>query len=254
MRLHAVVGTAVAVCGLLGIGSSAGATVITGDADAAGVALAVDFALLPDVNTGLVPAVSVSSPPPGTQSQTLVDLSPLGLITGGLASVSATTDVDGLAGIRTADADAALDDFDLVLSVTPLITLLGISGDISSAATVSGDFGALGAAGSSSFTAASFTVNNVTTSLDPAYLPNTTLYNSGGILIIANEQILGGDGSALRTLTTNALRVSLSIAGVVTGSIIVGQSQAALSAVPEPGTAALLGLGLVAIAVRGRRR
>jgi len=100
----------------------------------------------------------------------------------------------------------------------------------------------------------SATAFHVTTSLDPAYLPNTTLYNSGGILIIANEQILGGDGSALRTLTTNALRVSLSIAGVVTGSIIVGQSQAALSAVPEPGTAALLGLGLVAIAVRGRRR
>jgi hypothetical protein len=254
MRVHAVVATAVAVCSLIGIGSSASALVNTGDADAAGAALSLDFVLLPDINTGLVPAVSVSSPPPGTQSQTLVDLSPLQLISGGVASVSATTDVNNLPGSRTADADAAIDDFAMVLSVTPLVTLLGISGDLSSSATVSGDFGALAATGSSSFTAVQITVNNVTFSLDPNYAANTQVYNSGGILIIANEQIVGGDGISLRTLTTNALRVSLTVAGVVTGSVILGQSQAALTAVPEPGTAALLGLGLVALASIRQRR
>jgi hypothetical protein len=46
----------------------------------------------------------------------------------------------------------------------------------------------------------------------------------------------------------------LSVAGVVTGSIIVGQSQAALSAIPEPGTGLLLGIGLVAFAGLRRRR
>lgn len=252
MRVRAGVGSAIAVCLLFGIGSTARALVVTGDADAAGVAIALTGVL--PISTGLVPAASVSSPPPGSASQPLFDLSPQPLITSGTATVNASTDVDGLPGSRTAAADSTLGDLQLDLSLSPLVNILTINaGQIFSSASVTGDFGALNATGTSTFGDVFITANNVTFGLDPDYAPNTTVFDQGGILIVANEQILGGDGSSLRTLTVNALRISLSVLGV-SGSILLGQSETALSAVPEPDTAMLLGIGLVALARFGRRR
>ena len=252
MRTRAVVVRfAIAVCLVLGLGSSAKATVITGDADAAGVAIALTGPL--PISTGLVPAVSVSSPPANSANQTLFDLAPQPLISSGEVTVNASTDVDGGPGTRTASADATILDLqlDLTLVLTDIISIT--AAEITSAASVSGDFGALGSTGSSTFSAVSITVDDVTFALDPNYAPNTTIYNQGGIVIIGNEQILIGNGTTARGITVNALRISLSVLGIG-GGIVIGQSQAALSAIPEPGTGLLLGLGLVAIARLGRRR
>jgi hypothetical protein len=225
--------------------------VITGDADAAGVAIGLTGPL--PISTGLVPAVSVSSPPPDSANQTLFDLTSQPLIDSGTATVNASTDVDGLPGTRTASADSTIGDLQLDLSLGLVDVLLINGGEISSTASVTGDYGALGAIGTSAFGNVFITVNNATLTLDPAYAPNTEIYNQGGVLIIGNEQITTGDGTSLRGITVNALRISLDVLGIG-GGIVLGQSQAVLSAVPEPGTALLLGLGLVALARLGRGR
>ncbi|MEO5802469.1 MAG: PEP-CTERM sorting domain-containing protein [Verrucomicrobiota bacterium] len=81
---------------------------------------------------------------------------------------------------------------------------------------------------------------------------------TGSLSIILNEQILTGDGITSRGLEVNALHVNFNDAGasffnllgvkiddanLVNGGFIVGHSQAALVAVPEPSTVGLLALG-----------
>jgi hypothetical protein len=252
MSGFAVVRVVAAVGALLGIASSAAALVTTGDASAAGTGIALSGAL--DISTGLVPAASVSSPPAGNDTQSLLDLSPQPLITGGSATANASTNVDGTAGVRTASGDTTIGDLGLDLTIVLTQVLVIDSGQIFSSASVSGDYGALTSTGTTTFGNTSITVNNATFFLDPNYAPNTVVYDQGGIVITANEQIYGGDGIALEEITVNALRISLGLLGV-SGSIVLGQSQAALTAVavPEPSTALVLGLGLVALARYGRR-
>ena len=256
MRLRAVVRLAVALSlasfGVLIGGSTATATVTTGEASAYGLSIALTGVL--DEDTGLVPAAGVSSPGPGSDTQSSPDLSGLPLVVSGTATAHAETDVDGLNGVRTALANAQLGDLGVEISVLILDILAINAGEISSAVSVSGDFGALDATGTSTFGDASFTVNNVTFGLDPNYAPNTVVYDTAGIFIIANEQILIGDGTTLEGITVNALRVALADVEGLSGSIVLGQSQAVLTAVPEPGTALLLLCGLAVLARAGRRR
>jgi PEP-CTERM motif len=189
---------------------------------------------------------------PGNSIQSLLDLSPQPLITGGSATANASSNVDGLAGNRTASGDATIGDLGLDLTILLTQVLVINSGEIFSSASVTGDHGALSSTGTTTFGNTSITVNSATFFLDPMYAPNTVVYNQGGITIIANEQIYGGDGIALEEITVNALRISLGVLGV-TGDIVLGQSQAALTAVPEPSAALMLGLGLAALARYGRR-
>jgi hypothetical protein len=251
MPSSAWVRLAVVIVCSLGIGTTASALVQGGDASAAGTSIGLSGVL--DIDTGLVPAVSVSSPPPGSDDQTLFDLGGLPLVASGTATVSASSDVDGLAGTRSASGAALIADLELDLSILLTSVLSVGSGEISSSAGVTGDFGALGATGTSSFGGTSITVNNVTFTLDPAYAPNTVVFDDGFVLVMANEQIFAGDGAAARGITVNALRISLNVLGV-SGDIVLAQSQAALAAVPEPGTGLLLGVGLAALARTGRRR
>ncbi len=248
VRRHAVV-----VLLLSCVAAPAAATVITGDASAFGVS--IELSGLLNQNTGLVPAVTVSSPPPDSATQTTPDLSPLVLITSGSATANASTNVDGLPGSRTASADTTIGN--LTLDLAPILAqVIGISsGQIFSTASVSGEFGALSPSGTSQFGGTTVFVNGAAFILDPEPAPNTVVYDDGLITVIANEQILFGDGGTLQGLTVTALRITLvdAVGGLLSGSIVLGHSEVALSAIPEPGTALLLGLGLAAIA-RARRR
>lgn len=93
--------------------------------------------------------------------------------------------------------------------------------------------------------------------------PNTILFSGGGIEIILNEQIFGGDGISGTGITTNALRIGFDQAllgtGLVNGDIIVGHTEAfasvggAAGAVPEPSTWAMMLLGFGAVGASLRR-
>ena len=96
-------------------------------------------------------------------------------------------------------------------------------------AAISGTCGSFAASGSMDIANASSSAGPPI-SVHPA--PNTVLLNLAGIRVILNEQLLGGDGAASRSLTVNAVHVQLRNAllsglGLLSGDIVIAQSQAA---------------------------
>jgi PEP-CTERM motif len=257
MRARAVV-LAVALCSSGAFGSApARATVIAGDASAAGVSIGITApAPLGNVNQPLFPTAQVTSPPANSTGQTLIPLGPLPLISAGVATVNASTNVDGVtSGSRTASGDVTIAnlDLDLVLGLVPVI---GVSStQIFSSASVIGDVNALNDSGTSTFTNTSVTVQSATFTLDPNYAPNTVIVENLLYKITANEQIYTGDGINSQGITVNALHIQLLGLLGISGDIVLGQSHASLTAaVPEPSTALLIGIGLAGLGVARRRR
>jgi uncharacterized repeat protein (TIGR01451 family) len=166
----------------------------------------------------------------------LASVSVSSLLTGqilqtGLLEVNAASTVPGSDSVS---ADATVDDLEIL--IVELLQLLTISADtVQSTADISGTCGdVLTATGTT-------TIENATVggtlgaglsiSVNPA--PNTVLLNLSGITVILNEQIIGGDGVNSRSLTVNAIRISLdnvllTAIGTLSGDIIISQSQAQL--------------------------
>lgn len=87
---------------------------------------------------------------------------------------------------------------------------------------------------------------------------NTVLLSLAGLKVILNEQLSTASAGGL-SMQTNAVHIALtnySLAGsLLTGDIILGHSEAAVSGVPEPATwgMMLVGFGLIGAASRRRR-
>jgi uncharacterized repeat protein (TIGR01451 family) len=202
----------------------------------------VDLNLLPilgggiDITSGPLPTASGTAPPAYTDSGSLASVSVSSLLTGqilqtGLLEVNAASTVPGSDNVS---ADATVNDLEIL--IVELLQLLTISANtVQSTADISGTCGdTLTATGTTTIEDA--TVGGtlgvgLSISVNPA--PNTVLLNLSGITVILNEQIIGGDGVNSRSLTVNAIRISLdnvllTAIGTLSGDIIISQSQAQL--------------------------
>jgi hypothetical protein len=248
--------------GLLSVGFSLGtllagmpaaeATVVSGSSSAYGlsVSLTLDVPILPDIDITVDPTPSVSgtAPPPYSLSDSLLSLDVPNVLSTGLLEVNANSNVDGLPGVRFANADATVND----LSVLDILLVAVLEATtIQSTAEVSGDFGALVATGTTTLEALSILGIPV---LDVTPAPNTVLLDVLGLTIIANEQIITGDGISNAGIEVNALHIIFDdfIAGIglLSGDVIISHSEAELTAVrdivdvPEPGSLLILASGI----------
>jgi hypothetical protein len=201
--------------------------------------------------------------------------------------VNASSNVNGLPGVRNAHADAAAGslalNFGLFLPATPIspaisITLmtLGVN-QIVSSADVTGDFPTLIPTGSTDL--ARFILDFpflpgvgpfTYPLLSPA--PNTELIPApltGFLSVLLDEVTFAGNGVTFQSVDVNAVHISFTgipvpspipfvNLGTVTGDIIVAHSDALLVAVPtptpEPGTFVLTAIGSMLLGLwRGRR-
>lgn len=257
------------------------ADVIVGASDAYGELISVTFTpsvllspfLAPiTFNSGPAPAVSGLAPPPYSVSsaglsvpliQLPSPLLPLLTVTDTALPVSASSNVNGLPGVRFARAQASVNNlalnFGLSFPATPLTPALSFSilsvalDQIVSKADVTGDFPTLVATGSASggqITIASqiLGVGPTTTPL-LVVAPNTQLIPapfSSLLSVLLNEQGVSGNGVTSQAIGVNAVHITFSnipIAapgpvaipvGSLSGTIILAHSRAALNAVPTP--------------------
>lgn len=251
------------VCGV----SPADATVISGASDAFDALVDLEIpSQSVDVMAGPVTSVSGTAPAP----YDLFDSDVLGFVHGGVVfdanlaatfSSAASSDVDGLAGVRTTDAAGGIDDVTITFSAfSTEILRLEISQIIASAS-VMGEYGSLAASGSTGPIDVMIDTpdwNQWSYQLTPA--PNQVLLDNGVVQIVANEQIVscGGPSGGTDTcgIEVNALHVYIDgqINGAYTyGEVIVGHAFATMTAVPEPGTILLVGAGLAILSLRRRR-
>src|SRR5689334_15444162 len=236
---------------------AAEATVISGASSAFGesVSLTLTPLLGPPVvvTSGPLPTVSGIAPPPYNNANSVLSASVANVLTTGVLSVHASSDVDGLPGTRFAAADATVDDLSM--------SLLGVLGvnvtTIQSTANISGDYGALVRTGTTTLEGISVNGSPV---IDLTPAPNTVLLNLFGVKIVLNEQTPSGNGIDDADLEVNALHISFAnvpavfgaTVGLLNGDIIISHSQAALTAepnaaVPEPSSLLLLASGIISI-------
>ena len=287
LQAAAALGAAALAAGLFGSAAPAGAAVLGASAEAYGldVDLNVDAGLV-NVGVGIGPlpsGVNASSGSPFQDDASVVladvDLDASALIassvTAEAVNAAIESNVDGLPGSRTVSATGGVLNLDLDVGLLPTnilgttLTVVGIDGTLVSEASITGDYGSLSASGSSTITDLGLTLNGTVVDLaglgldatvlaNPA--PNTTVALNvaglAGATLILNEQIVAPDQSSI---TVNAFRLSLGVLGevdgnsVIGGDIVIGHSEVAVSAVPEPASVtAGLAAGLLVLTRRRR--
>lgn len=192
-------------------------------------------------SVGTVPLSSVSGN--GSDSNDLLRVTVYPYLDTGVLTTSASSNVDGSSGAKSASSSASILDFDLG---GPLP--FGLSADVlSSNSSVSGDAGSFAANGNSSIINLSgsgllsgLNVNAIDGS------PNQVLLNLAGISVIANRQT-STCSSFSCMITTDALFVD--VANVATVALATTSARLAgnTAPVPEPSTWAMMVAGLFGI-------
>lgn len=283
MGLRALSGSGLAglvvASALLGTGTASADLVTAGESNAFGVSSGLSLTLLNSslvtANVAGTPSASGTAPAPYNTTNTGTLSGNVGLFalgtssllntSTGLMTATASSNVDGLPGTRIASASDTINTLSLgvvntlnALTQQPLTSFLNVSATtIDSSSSVSGNFAAFSALGSAPIENLKIAVQGVTV-LDLTgqgvvnFAPNTavTLVTPiAGLSIVLNEQIPAGNGAETRGMTTNAIdirfnNVGVSGVGTLNGSILIGHSEAQLTAVPEPASLALCGIGL----------
>jgi hypothetical protein len=240
-------------------------------ASSSGYGLEVDIDVLGlGIDVGPLPVgVSGSAPGPYGDSDSVLNVSVISsiplVVSGdvGAAAVNASiaSDVDGLSGSRTTSASGGVVGADISAVTLPFLgpglTILGLDGTLSSTASISGDWGTLVAMGSTTIESVGLTISGIPVNLS-AYVnvpiaPNTSVNLAAlGILnasLILNEQIIAPDNSSIEV---NAFHLTLGLLNIG-GEVILGHSQVSMTAIPEPGSMLLGGLGF-GLAIFRRQR
>jgi hypothetical protein len=273
LRIHTLPRAAMAVA-LLGVLADAPSKSVRAEvlsASSSGYGLGVDIsALVINLDVGPLPAgVSGSAPAPYNQAGTVLnvlttDAVPLvisGTVSADAVNATATSNVDGSAGSKTTFASggvvgAGVDVVTLPV-LPPGVTLLGLDGTLSSTAQITGDFGSLVATGTTVIQDLDLVISGIVVDLSAfvnvAVAPNTSINLSAlGILnssLILNEQVVAVDQTSI---SVNAFHLSLGLLNI-TADVILGHSQAQVTAIPEPASIVLAGLGgLACVALRRR--
>ena len=244
----------------------ASATVISGTSAAFGESVSLTTApplgISVIATSGPLPSVSGVAPASYNNTQTAVSAAVTGVLSTGLLTANALSNVDGLAGSRLTSATATVSS----LAVN-ILSVLGLTADtVQSSAQISGAPGFLTPTATTTIT--NLQLNNVAIAT-ASVAPNTVLLNAGGLTVTLNEQTLFGVGTNNESLVDDAIDIQFSnvaqpivgnIVGQVdllSGSILIGQSSVAVNAVadlptsvPEPAslllvTGSLLGFGVV---------
>jgi hypothetical protein len=237
--LYGVYGSILAV-GLLAA-SPAHALVTEGDASA----YVVQATIFDEPFIGPVPYSSVSGN--GADADSIASVSVGSILSTGLLSTSAFSNVDGSPGSKTATASSSIADFEFKLSHA-----LGLSFDlISSNSTVTGDAGSFSAVGNSSIVnLAGFGLLSGLNNIVITGAANQTLFSLFGIEVIANRQTSTCTATDC-FITTDALFVDV----LGKKNLTIASSTAHLAApIPEPETAALMMIGLAGLVGSKRLR
>ncbi|MGI4943169.1 MAG: choice-of-anchor P family protein [Janthinobacterium lividum] len=243
----------------------ASAAVINGTSAAFGESVSVTTA--PPVGlsitaiSGPLPSVSGTAPVAYNNIQSAVSAVVTGVLSTGLLTVNAFSNVDGLLGSRLTSATATVNS--LAVSI---LSVLGLTADtVQSFAQIVGGPGSLVSTGTTNIS--NLRLNGIAIAT-AAVAPNTVLLNVGGVTVTLNEQVMTGSGTNNESLLVNAIDVQLSnvaqpIVGdifnrsnLLNGSILIGQSSVSTNAVANPAvsvsepaslalvTGAMLGLGV----------